>query len=938
MKTAFISYSRKNKAFVHALATAFEQHQHDIWVDWEGIPHGADWWHEIELGIEASHSFVFVISPDSIASEVCMKELKHAVDNNKRLVPLLYQEVSGKIPPELACLNWVFFRDDIEDFKQAFQNLLVTLDTDLDFVKHHTRLLTRAKEWQEHQFDNSFLLRGSDLSNAEQWLASCNKNQQIQPTQLHTRYIIASGQFHAKKQRQRFVFTGIMLLLSFGLLLFAHYQKNVAKKAQSVAETERQHAQTAHKIALKNEVTALNALSRANLIADNQLNALLTGIKAGKKLSLLSDKQQHTQLQQSVTANLLEVINNTSEINHFEWHTKKVRDIEFSPDGQYLVSGGSDTDLAVWQLDGKKIYERQHNESITSVSISADSRYVVSGGRAGYMKLWSLADGTLKSTFEHEAQIYSVDFSPDQKTVAMSDENNAIHIFDVIDEKLVLNKRFIAHDNSVQAVQFSLDGKILASASADRLIKLWSTTDYQLLHTLAGHTDRVYALDFDPQGKWLVSASADNSVRFWDLSADVPTLRPIALPHNNWVFDVKFNPTGDRLASATGNGDVMLWSRDSTLLKKSINPKTRMMQVAFSPDNNMLASANSDKRIRLYKVHSNSRVKILTGHTSGLKDVDFSASGQLLATTGSDETIRLWQRTEAGYHLKTTVNTHVSIRDVDFIPHSEELLAIGYDNNLRRISPDGEIKEILHQNSQQSKSISISPDAKTIATAFDKDIQLWTMDGLKKTKINAHARTINSVIFSHNGQYIASGSADTHVKLWDTAGNLLHDFDAHQDWINNLSFSPDDRYLASASSDNTIKLWDTQTGELLNTLEGHQDWVWDVSFSPNPDIKLLVSGSSDNSVRVWSYPEGELKHTLTQHDSWVRAVGFSPDGQEIASASADKKVIVWSLKAMHNHTANNTSLDRLLSEGCALLKDYLATNINISEHDSQLCD
>lgn len=89
MTDVFISYSRKDKAFVQVLNQALIESKYDAWIDWENIPLTADWWAEIEAGIEAADTFIFVISPDSIASQVCGQEIDHAVANNKRLMPIV---------------------------------------------------------------------------------------------------------------------------------------------------------------------------------------------------------------------------------------------------------------------------------------------------------------------------------------------------------------------------------------------------------------------------------------------------------------------------------------------------------------------------------------------------------------------------------------------------------------------------------------------------------------------------------------------------------------------------------------------------------------------------------------------------------------------------------------------------------------------------------
>ncbi|MFH7245377.1 MAG: TIR domain-containing protein [Spirulina sp.] len=192
----FISYSRRNKEFVQQLHSALEATGREVWVDWESIPVAGDWWQEIQLGIELADTFLFVISPDSAASKVCGQEIEEALKHNKRLVPVVYEDVlPDQIHPELARLNWIFLRPE-DDFQTGFQRLLAALDQDLDYVRAHTRLLVRALDWERHGRDHSYLLRGADLDRANEHLAQGN-NQEPRPTALHHRYVLASAEAEA---------------------------------------------------------------------------------------------------------------------------------------------------------------------------------------------------------------------------------------------------------------------------------------------------------------------------------------------------------------------------------------------------------------------------------------------------------------------------------------------------------------------------------------------------------------------------------------------------------------------------------------------------------------------------------------------------------------------------------------------------------------------
>jgi hypothetical protein len=167
----FISYSRKDKEFVRRLDEELKRRDRKAWVDFEGIPPGDTWEKTIYGAIESTHTFIFVLTPDSIATEVCGKEIAHAAANNKRLVPIVYRDVAAdNVPKSPGELNWIFFRES-DDFNEAADTLVRALDTDLKWVRAHTRLLTRAIEWDANGRNNSFVLRGEDLRSAERWLA-----------------------------------------------------------------------------------------------------------------------------------------------------------------------------------------------------------------------------------------------------------------------------------------------------------------------------------------------------------------------------------------------------------------------------------------------------------------------------------------------------------------------------------------------------------------------------------------------------------------------------------------------------------------------------------------------------------------------------------------------------------------------------------------------
>ncbi len=245
MSDIFISYSRKDSEFMRRLHEALGKTDRDVWVDWEDIPLTADWWQEICEAIEAADTFVFVISPDSVTSDVCRDEVQYAVDNNKRFVPILYREIDKDtvVHQAIRTHNWIRFTEDI-DFDTAYNNLLNAIDTDLDYVRQHTRLLVRAREWENKGQDNSYLLSGTEIREAAKWLED-SKDKTPKPSELQLAYILASQS--AQDQRQRRVLTGVIVALVVivavligGFLLFQETQ--AARRAEEAARQAEEDA------------------------------------------------------------------------------------------------------------------------------------------------------------------------------------------------------------------------------------------------------------------------------------------------------------------------------------------------------------------------------------------------------------------------------------------------------------------------------------------------------------------------------------------------------------------------------------------------------------------------------------------------------------------------------------------------------------------------
>jgi WD40 repeat protein/tetratricopeptide (TPR) repeat protein len=466
--------------------------------------------------------------------------------------------------------------------------------------------------------------------------------------------------------------------------------------------------------------------------------------------------------------------------------------------------------------------------------------------------------------------------------------------------------RLEGHKDIVWDVNFSPDGKLLASGSRDKSVKIWRT-DGSLLQTLKGHDESITSLTFSPDGSLLASASRDNTVKIWRKNSTTGEFdwQPVTtLGHSDWVDKVSFSPDGKLLVTGSKDETVRIWRSDGKLLKTLLGHQGWINWVTFSPDGKLIASASDDNTVKIWS-REGTLLTTLPGHEEGITVVNFSPDGKILASAGRNGIVKLWRREQIDGEIGFTYRAYKNLEQhkgtvwsLNFDLSGEKLASAGDDNTINLIDvSSGKLIKAFKGHSDAVVSVSFSPDNQLLASAsYDKSVKLWSLNPPKLPVLEGHSDRVLSVAWSPDGKILASSSRDNTVKLWQRQPKntgfdtrLYKTLLGHSDLVASVSFHPSGKILASAGYDKTIKLWQ-RDGQLIKTLQGHNDSVTSISFSP--DGRLLASASKDRTVKLWNQ-QGELLKTLKGHQERVNSVRFSTDSQVLASASDDQTVKLW---------------------------------------------
>ncbi|MEI6881452.1 MAG: caspase family protein, partial [Bacteroidota bacterium] len=156
-----------------------------------------------------------------------------------------------------------------------------------------------------------------------------------------------------------------------------------------------------------------------------------------------------------------------------------------------------------------------------------------------------------------------------------------------------------------------------------------------------------------------------------------------------------------------------------------------------------------------------------------------------------------------------------------------------------------------------------------------------------------HAAEVNSVCFSPDGKYIASGSWDNTIKIWDIENGSMFTLSENNSVVRFVCFSPDGKKIASCTNHDIIKIWDVESRKFINTLEIHQPIN---SFCFSPDGKSIAS-NSDNLIQIWDLKSGKRLNKLSGFSSSIRTVCFLQDGKHLASCSDNNIVKIWDVNS-----------------------------------------
>lgn len=323
------------------------------------------------------------------------------------------------------------------------------------------------------------------------------------------------------------------------------------------------------------------------------------------------------------------------------------------------------------------------NTLISKFNVNNDQSIQIETEIMGYRKEAILEKNVLPQKINytlsgHTDKVWSVAFSPDSKLLASASYDSTVRIWSVINGKEL--KILTGHTGTVLTVAYSPDGKFLASGGIDKAIKIWDAINGRELKTFTGHEEHIYSLVFSPNGRFLASGSADTT-KLWDVTGSKELFK-LNIRTYAWVSSIAFSPNGKLLVLCTDENTIKLYNTATGKEVQTLVGHTdKVRSVAFSPDAKLLASGSNDCIIKLWDIVNFKELCTIKGSENCVNSVVFSLHGQILASC-ADKTVRLWN-VENGQGLRRLIGHKNVINCVRFSPDGQWLASCDDDCIIR---------------------------------------------------------------------------------------------------------------------------------------------------------------------------------------------------------------------------------------------------------------
>lgn len=489
-------------------------------------------------------------------------------------------------------------------------------------------------------------------------------------------------------------------------------------------------------------------------------------------------------------------------------------------------------------------------DPIACVAVSADARYAAAGTRTGEIRLWDLArPGRPAVLPSHEGYVNTVEFSHDGRLLASASDDFRACVFSVPDGRLVADLR---HADRVNGARFSHHDDLLVTACVDKTAQVFDTLTGDKRAVMRGVADEVQSAEFSPDDKLVAMASADGTAQVCQARNGHALFR--LTEHRGAVFTIAFDPAGARVVTASADRTVRV--SDVDLGHVFWDHEAQVNTAVFGLGGRIIASAGEDGTARVSETAGGKQIALLASHDGGVNSAAFNFDCTRLVTAGQDGTAQVtaWQTEEPPIVLRHALEVDAAL----FTPDGNQVLTCTRREATLIDWRTGEhVRTFAPPQNERAANpfiamvgVDISHDGRMLVTAhYDEKARVWIAESGELLRPLLHAGVVYTAVFGDEGTVLTASGGDGHARLWNAeTGELVHLLAGPSRQLRCAALSPDRRWAAAGDPVGRVTLWSVPDERVAAVWQQHTDLIMSVAFSP--DSGAIVTASDDGTVRA----------------------------------------------------------------------------------------
>ncbi|MBL8911771.1 MAG: protein kinase [Archangium sp.] len=519
-----------------------------------------------------------------------------------------------------------------------------------------------------------------------------------------------------------------------------------------------------------------------------------------------------------------------------------------------------------------------------------------------------------------QRDVVTVDWSRDGKWLATGGDDEWTRVWNA--ETGVLLKALTQHARGLDDVTFSADSTLVVSCGGDHKVRVSSLAAQSEVAVF--DDPNPYRCIFTPDGTRVVVGDQSGEVRVYDWKAG--TKLHTLVQHTNRAQDLVFAPSGELV--------VVSWDRTASMWDGVEFKQVRLLRdfesegasIAFSHDGKWAALAESDFSIHLYKLPAWEHAhRIRTPEESRFPGITFSLDDQQLFSRGAEGVVRAWHVSSGALLATIDVVPEGKLFASAMSPDAKRLLTAGLSGASAVWSLDGvldyrvvpypdETRPVVNPGEVSASGRFVLPDSSGQLTVLQGDGTVDARYAVGDWPGSVAVSEVNDTVLVSNER---RGFNELKVRRLSDGSEV--GVVSHPKMIINVAVSRDGSQYATACYDGQARLIDAKTAALVRTIPVAKDRLSALTFSP--DGAELAVAEGNGVLHFMDAATGAEKRTLTASATWIDDVEYSPDGKRIVTAGRqDHRVRVWDVATLKlvfdfGDHANNVVRARFSSDG-----------------------